>query len=240
MLTEAATIPLAGNTAAVALFWNLKLPTPWVPATEPIPFIVYGASSSVGSFAIKLARNSNIHPIIAVAGKGSQHVESLLDRSKGDAVFDYRDGDDKVISQIRAHLKDGKFGEVLHGLDPGIGKPSENVLNEIVASNGAINLVLPSDISVKSATKTKTSCGVVYNHDDGAHGPDASNLGLVTSRWFTKALRDGAFKPHPYEIRKGGLEGVQQALQDLKDGKQSAVKYVFRIADTPGLESHGA
>jgi NADPH2:quinone reductase len=34
--------------------------------------------------AIKLARASNIHPIIAIAGGSSGHVQSLLDPSKGE------------------------------------------------------------------------------------------------------------------------------------------------------------
>jgi NADPH2:quinone reductase len=232
---EAATIPLAALTAATALFRNLKLPTPWLPATTTTPLLIYGASSSVGSYAIKLARNSNIHPIIAVAGKGSQHVESMIDRTKGDTVLDYRSGSDEVVRQIREHLQAGGYGEVRHGLDPGIGEPSQKVLTEIVASDGAINLVLPSDFDVGTVEKTSTSVGVVHNQENGAYGPDASDLGFVTCRWFTRALQAGKFEGHPFEVRPGGLEGVEQALKDLRDGKQSAVKYVFRIAETPGL-----
>lgn len=228
-------MPLAGLTATMALFLNLRLPTPWVPASKPTPLLIYGASSSVGSFAIKLARNSNIHPIIAVAGKGKDHVEKLLDRTKGDIVIDYRDGDDSTIKQIRDHLKTGNYGEVKHGLDPGIGTHSQKVLREIVSADGAINLVLPSDFDVSPCEKTLTSVGVVHNQDNGAYGPDAGDLGFVTCRWFTRALQRGSFEGHPYEVRSGGLEGVEQALKDLKDGKASAVKYVFRIADTPGI-----
>jgi NADPH2:quinone reductase len=235
LFTEAATIPLAALTAAVSLFRNLALPTPWNPATAPTPFVVYGASSAVGSYAIKLARNSNIHPIIAVAGKGTHYVSTLLDRTKGDTVIDYRAGADEVIRQIRAHLADGNYGKVLHGIDPGIGLPSQKVLTEIVAPDGAINLVLPSNFDVGSATKTTTSVGIVHNQENGAYGADGSDLGFVTCRWFTRALQAGTFEGHPFEVRSGGLEGVEQALKDLKDGKQSAVKYVFRIADTPGL-----
>ena len=219
----------------MALFRHLKLPTPWNPATASTPFVVYGASSAVGSFAIKLARSSNIHPIIAIAGKGAHYVETLLDITKGDVVLDYRNGADETISQIRAHLKAGDYGAVQYGLDPGIGLPSQKVLTEIVSPDGAINLVLPSNFDVGSATKTMTSVGVVHNQENGAHGPDARDLGFVTSRWFTRAWQSGAFEGHPFELRPGGLEGVEQALKDLKDGKQSAVKYVFRIADTPGL-----
>jgi NADPH:quinone reductase-like Zn-dependent oxidoreductase len=71
MITKAATIPLAAMTAAISLYAHHRFPPPWAPSVKPTPFIVYGASTAVGSFALKLARNSNIHPIIAIAGKGS-------------------------------------------------------------------------------------------------------------------------------------------------------------------------
>ena len=196
---------------------------------------MYGASSAVGSFALKLARASNIHPLIAIAGNGSKYVETLLNSSKGDILIDYRNGPDETIRKIRAHLDAGNYGPVKYGLDPGIGPPSQKVLTEIVAPDGAINLVLPSNFDVGSAVRTLTSVGVVHNQDNGAHGPDASDLGLVICRWFTRALQAGTLKGHPFEVRPGGLEGVEQALKDLKDGKASAVKYVFRIADTPGV-----
>ncbi|KAH7065811.1 chaperonin 10-like protein [Paraphoma chrysanthemicola] len=232
---EAATIPLAALTATVALYQNLKLPTPWTPATESIPFVLYGASTAVGAFAIKLLQNSNIHPIIAIAGKSQQYVETLLDRSKGDAVFDYRHGSDEVIRQIQEHLKAGGFSQPRYGIDPGIGKSSQQVLTTIVAKDGNINLVLPSDTDAGTANKTITSVGVVHNQENGKYGADGSDLGLAACRWFTRALQRGSFEGHPYEVRPGGLEAVEQALKDLKDGKNSAVKYVFRIADTPGL-----
>ena len=122
-----------------------------------------------------------------------------------------------------------------HGLDLGIGEPSQKVLTEIVAPDGEINLVLPSDWDAGSATKTSTSVGIVHNQDNGAYGADGTDLGLVTCSWISRAWQAGTFEGHPFEVRPGGLEGVGQALQDLKDGKQSAVKYVFQIADTPSL-----
>lgn len=241
--TEAATIPLAALTAAVALFRNLQLPAPWNPATKPTPLIIYGASTSVGSFAIQLARNSNIHPIITVAGQGKDYVKTLLDTSKGDAVFDYCDGADNVVNQIRDYLNSGGYPEPRHGLDPGIGEPSKKVLTEIVAKDGYIDLVqgVP-DWDTAPATKSTTLVGLVHSDTGegyGAPGSEApgSDLGLVTSRWFTKALQAGTFKGHPFEVRAGGLEAVEQALKDLKDGKNSARKYVFRIAETPGLSA---
>jgi NADPH:quinone reductase len=61
---DAATVPLAAMTAAVGLFLRLGLPQPFVPASKPIPLLIYGAASAVGSYAIKLAKHSNIHPLI--------------------------------------------------------------------------------------------------------------------------------------------------------------------------------
>ena len=196
---------------------------------------MYGASSAFESYAIKLARNSNIHPIIAVAGKGTHYVGMLLDRTRGDMVVDYRDGVDETTSKIQAHLKAGNYGEVRHGLDPGIRLPSQRVLTEIVSPSGAINLVLSSDINTESATKTSKMVGIVLDRANATWGEDGSDLELVTCLCFTSALQAGVFEGHPFEVRSGGLADVEQALKDLKDGKQSAVKYVFRIADTPGL-----
>jgi NADPH2:quinone reductase len=197
--------------------------------------LVYGASSAVGSYAIKLARNSNIHPIIAVVGNGMKYVEPLIDKIKGDTALDFRSGSDEVVRQIREHLQNGKYAELRHGLDPGIGQPSQKVLTEIIASDGAINLVLPSDFDVGTVERTSTSVGVAHDQENGAYGPDASDVGFVICRWFTRAMQAGKFEGHPFEVRPDGLEGVEQALKDLKDGKQSAVKYVFRTAETPGL-----
>jgi NADPH2:quinone reductase len=119
-------------------------------------------------------------------------------------------------------------------MDLGIGDSSKKVLTEIVAPSGAINIVLPSDWDTGNATKSRTMVGCVHNGDKGADG-DFRDLGLVTCRWITKAWQEGNFSGHPYEVRPEGLQGVEQALKDLKDGKNSASKYVFRIADTPGI-----
>src|ERR1700760_4347774 len=94
---EGAAIPLAALTAACGLYAKLRLPEPWLPATKPIPLVIYGASSAVGYYTIQFALRSNIHPLICVAGKASAHVEKLLDRSKGDTIVDYRGGNDAVV-----------------------------------------------------------------------------------------------------------------------------------------------
>jgi NADPH2:quinone reductase len=89
---EAATIPLAMYTAAVGLYRNLKLPMLFERADEKsssqnIPLVINGAGSSVGAFALKLAKlNPTISPIIVTAGSGAAFVKDL----GADVVLDYR------------------------------------------------------------------------------------------------------------------------------------------------------
>lgn len=44
-------------------------------------------------------------------------------------------------------------------------------------------------------------------------------------------MQEGWFKGHPFEVVPGGLQGVQTGLRDLKEGKASAVKYVYKIGE---------
>jgi len=227
---DAATLPLAAMTAALGLYKRLGLPAPWTPATEPTPLVVYGGASAVGAFAIKLAVLSDIHPIIAVAGNGIKYVETLIDRSKGDTIVDYRDGDDKVVSGIKDALKGAKLN---YALDAVSEKGSYgNIVQVLESSSGAIAFVLPGKKYEGIPEGVKQSITSVGE----SHGP-AKDFAHVFFRYFARGLDEGFFKPHPTEVVDGGLEGVSKALQNLKDGKASAVKYVFRIADTPGVTS---
>ncbi|GAB1317695.1 hypothetical protein MFIFM68171_07905 [Madurella fahalii] len=63
----------------------------------------------------------------------------------------------------------------------------------------------------------------------------AKDFGYVYFRYFARGLQEGWFRPHRTEVVPGGLGGVQTALANLKAGKASAVKYVFRIDETEGV-----
>ncbi|KAJ9319433.1 hypothetical protein DTO271D3_202 [Paecilomyces variotii] len=235
---EAATIPLAGMTAALGLFARLQLPDPWTPARSPTPLIVYGGSTAVGSFALKLAVKANIHPLIVVAGSGASHVETLIDRSKGDTIVDYRNGADAVLEGIKNALRAGGHESVKYALDAVSEKGSIQNIAKVIDPHGNATFVLPYQDAEKEFPETvrlsMTMVGSVHGQGTGEGDKD---FGYVYFRYFGKGLAEGWFTGHPYEVRKGGLEGVEAALQDLKAGKASAVKYVFRIRDTPGLEA---
>ncbi|KAK9324884.1 chaperonin 10-like protein [Lipomyces orientalis] len=226
---EASTVPLASLTAAYGLWEVLGLPTPWCPATEEIPFLVYGASTSVGTFAIKLAKLAGIGPIIGVAGSGAQ----VALEAGADFVVDYRNNND-IPGSIRAFLKPGQsllyawdtvsehgsYQNAIQALEPGL--------------KSKLCLILP-ERKFEDIDKTKTNYGIarVANSHDGSEA--RRDFAYIFYRQLTKWFQEGKFTGHRFDIVEGGLTGVEGALADLKAGRVSATKKVFRIKDTPGL-----
>ena len=248
---EAATIPLAAMTAAVGLYQRLSLPLPWHPTTERLPLIIYGAATAVGSYAIQLAQQSNIHPLICVAGRGIPHVESLINKNKGDVILDYREGDEKVVQGLKDAVQ-ASGGKVEYAFDAVSEKGSyQNICQVLDHQSGAITLVLPGkDYSAIPSTirQSGTLVGTVHKAMDldswekKAGGTQTGNqdFGYVMFRLMGRGLQQGWFKGHPHEVVPGGLGGIERALKNLKEGKASAVKYVFRIADTEGVGKDGS
>ncbi|ETI25926.1 hypothetical protein G647_02703 [Cladophialophora carrionii CBS 160.54] len=236
---EAATIPLAAMTAAVGLYCRLGLPEPWVGGVSQARkdalaggVVVYGAASAVGAFAVKLLVRSKIHPIIAVAGRGIPFVQGLLDKSKGDVVVDYRKGDEHVVEALRAAVPAGQ--KLMYAFDAVSEKGSYQNVCKVLDPRGHISLVLPGkkyEAIPDSINQTLTTVGSVHGVPD-----DLSDFGYAWFRLFALGLKEGWFSGHPYEVVPGGLNGVQTGLENLQHGRASAVKYVYRIEETEGLE----
>lgn len=232
---EAAAIPLAAMTAAVGLYIRLDLPEPWRPATEPIPLVIYGAASAVGYYAIQLAQKSNIHPLICVAGRAKDHVETAIDRSKGDTIVDYRGGDDAVVAGLKEALEGRGLPPLLHAFDAVSENGSYVNVGKVLSKGGKITLVLPGkeyEEIPDGIEKSVTSVGSVHNKSEGE-----KDFGFLFFRYFSRGLEKGWFKPQRHEVVPGGLGGIERALQNLKEGKASGVKYVFRIAETEGVST---
>jgi NADPH2:quinone reductase len=242
---EAATIPLAGMTAALGMFQRLALPLPWYPAQDRLPLVVYGAASAVGAFAIKLATLSNIHPIIGVAGRGISYVESLIDRSKGDTIIDYRKGNEEVVKGLQSALGSEKLGYAFDAVsDHG---SYQNLMKVMDLAKGRIALVLarkkydgiPDDFA-KFFTQVGRVHASTYPGIKGEKKLEGllgdQDFGAIMYKFFERGLSNGWFKGHPYEVVPGGIGGVEKGLTDLKAGKASATKFVFRIDETKGLD----
>ncbi|KAF4463617.1 alcohol dehydrogenase [Fusarium albosuccineum] len=243
---EAATVPLASMTAALGLYYNLRLPPPWTPdedRPETGPLVIYGAGSAVGSFAVQFAKKSKVHPIICVAGQSKDHVESLIDRSKGDVVIDYRLGFEAVVAQIKKVLA-GK--PLHHAFDAVSDHGSDKIVGAVIDPKARFTMSLPKDRTKipekpgvvlpeefpmpilegvpESVEAFWTAVGIVHN--------DSKHFGHVFYRYISLGLQEGWFKPHPHQVVSGGLNGVDEGLTRLLNGEAHGFKFVYRIADT--------
>lgn len=223
-------------TAALGLYQELNLPLPWNPASEPLPLVIYGGATAVGAFAIKFAKLSNIHPIIAVAGKGSAFVETLIDRKKGDTIIDYREGDESVRNQIETAAGGNP---IHHAYDAVSEKGSYQNLAAALTVPGKITTVLPTTEGYQIPEGIRISRTMVGSvHNPPAEGKTIADreFGAAIFPLIGRGLAQGWFSGHPYQVRPGGLNGIEGALRDLEAGKASAVKYVVKIAETEDVQ----
>ena len=234
---EAATIPVSALTAAVALYLDMKLPAPYNlsnPAAESsgkkMPILIYGVTSSVGAFAAKFARLSGLSPIIGVAGRAGEFAKTLADY-----VVDYRNGEDALVAAVEEVLAKEGLGNKLHYVFDAISEDGslEATLRLIDPNTGTVSTVLPPNLFAKDKKNFKYPPGVkainsVLPFIQSTH----KDFGYLWSRYLGRLLEDGRLKAHPYEVIPGGLNGVLTGLKNLRDGKASGVKYVYRIEDT--------
>ena len=251
---EAATIPLVSITAALTLFRRQGLPPPWAPVparSESTPLIVYGASSALGLFTIKLALLSNIHPIIAIGGGSSAQALPLLDKKRGDAFIDYRNGLNSMTTAVQDALKGLK---ARHAIDAVSSNGTWIPLSLMLDPSGGSIVSVVSGSNKYDEAEIAAGVEVVYTYVGTAHDgkypvrmpkqpkdaaeveKDVEFAGEFFS-YLETALAEGRFSGHPFEVTPGGLAGVEVSLRALQDGKARGRKFVARIADTPGLES---
>lgn len=228
---EASTIPLAAMTAAIGLFLDLKVPQPWGPTGDvKQPLLVYGASAACGAFAAQLGRLAGLSPIIGIAGRAKEFAGKYCD-----VVVDYRAED--CAEQIAAALKKSgvEGGKVSYVFDAISEQGSHEIIAEVVASDAVVSHLLPKEKWAKSGPGFKYPDGVKdITTSVGGAFKTQKDFAFVMFRFLSRALADGRFKGHPFEVVKGGLDGVEKGLKDLRDSKASGLKYVFKISETSG------
>ena len=231
----AATVPTAAMTAAIALYVDMKLPLPYG-VVEPkdekrTPILIYGVTSAVGAFAAKLARLSGLYPIIGIAGRAGDYAQTLVDH-----VVDYRQGDDAAVARVEEILnQEGLGNKITHVFDAiSEGGSLETTLRFLDENRGIVSTVLPPSLFAKDPKTFKYPPGVTaINSTVPRVHSTHEDFGYLWCRYFGKLLADGRLKPHPFEVVPGGLHGVLIGLQKLRDGKASAIKYVYNVKDTP-------
>lgn len=134
---------------------------------------------------------------------------------------------------IRDALPKGQ--KLYHAYDAVSEKGSYQSICRVLEEGGKITLVLPGKKYEEIPAGIEKSITTVGDVHGFPH--DLWDLGFVYSKFIGRGLSEGWFKPQPHEVVPGGLEGIETGLTRLKDGTVSGVKYVYRIADTPGVKN---
>lgn len=235
---DAATIPLAFATAMQGVFQRLGLPEPDDEAGKArvagAPVLIYGGASSVGLYAIQLAKLSGL-TVITTASKRNHE---LLKSVGADAIVDYSEVD--WIRQVR-ELSHDKLEYVLDTI--GEFDTTKAVINTLAHTGGHVVSCQPVkrwDIGLKNP-KVKlqtTSVYSVFERPISYMGFD--NIGPYTPTPQDKAIWEkylrlmpeyvlsGKIKPNP--VRElGDIEEVLAGYKLHSEGKVSAEKLVYKI-----------
>ncbi|KAE9371146.1 zinc-binding dehydrogenase family oxidoreductase [Stipitochalara longipes BDJ] len=225
---DAATIPLAAGTAWLALYSEncLNISRTGKNAT---PILVWGGSSSVGHYAIQLARIYSI-PVVTVCS--SKHFD-LCKKLGATHVFDYHDAD--VAQKIKSAVPN-----IQHVFDCIGNESSSATASQAVSEKGgALCTVRPGKVfTEKVESRVKVTDVLVWtvflkDHQYKELKWPASNADhTLGSELFEKIpgwLQDGTLRPNTSKVLPGGLEAVNKGFQMHRDGKISGFKLVYEL-----------
>ncbi|KAE8345279.1 hypothetical protein BDV24DRAFT_125686 [Aspergillus arachidicola] len=208
---EGAVFPMAVLTALTA--WTtigIPLDTKYTPANKQA-VLIWGASSSVGTFAVQSAKTLGF----TVYATASPKHHDLVKKLGAHAVFDYRASD--VVSQIvSAVKKDGVKLHTAHCVVDGALQPTLDILKE---TKGDAHAKVAHSPLLPEGHPTLDNTQITFNFppmDETARG---KHIHEVFHGWLKTGLQSGEVIPSPtIQTEGGGLGGVHAALDKLKGG----------------------
>jgi NADPH:quinone reductase-like Zn-dependent oxidoreductase len=178
-------------TAAIGLYKRLSLP---LPSSNPEPvdswILINGASSSVGSYAVQLAKLSGLK-VLGIAGASKEYAKQV----GADEVLDYQSlSKDHLASQIASK-------SIAHVFDAISTPESQAMIAEALQLNGGGELavvLVPQKLGFdKVNVEPMVRVATAYQH----------NREFATE-WFAKFgvwLTEGILKPNVAQIMPHGL-----------------------------------
>ncbi|KAM0793514.1 hypothetical protein ACM66B_000953 [Microbotryomycetes sp. NB124-2] len=219
------------HTAAQALFARLHLNQPDSPAKEAKPVLVWGGSGSVGLYAIQLANLAGYKVIATSSPKNFDLLKSI----GAEATYSY--ADDDTPTKI---AKD--YPDLQTALDTiSEGGTTVKIAKSFAGGKGHIVTLLPvRDEQLKAFEEINVEGTLVYSVLGDAYetpSPSPAPEKLAADKKFiedwslkvSKWIGEGKFKSNPLWSQPGGLDGVQDALELLKAGKNSAQKLTLKF-----------
>ncbi|RUS15654.1 GroES-like protein [Endogone sp. FLAS-F59071] len=216
---EAATLPLGVLTSAVALYHELKLARPREHQTffRPEYILIWGGSSSTGTYAIQLAKLSGYTVITTASPHNTEYLQSL----GADIVLDRNDPD--IVANIRK-ITSGKLRYAYDTVSSNTAELAAQALDQDRKTYLSVIAGSPAGNYPKVELR-QTVTGVIYN--------DAGEFGHDFYQELYGLLEAGLIRPNRYEVLPNGLAGIPEGEARLAAGKVSGVKLVVRVAETP-------
>ncbi|KAG9238560.1 chaperonin 10-like protein [Amylocarpus encephaloides] len=229
-LEEASTIGLGSITVGQGLFQKgkgigLEFPNEGKGNNEWV--LVYGGSTATGTLGIQFAKQAGYKVVTTCSPRNNELVKSR----GADEVVDYHD------PQAPSKIRELTGNKLKYAWDTKGDDDSAKFCGEALSSEagGYFGTILSNRVPRDDLTQTGTLMYTVFNE-----GFDKFGMNIPASeadfefgkKWMAlteKLLAEGALKPHPAKVGSGGLEGVLNGMDDMKNGKVSGVKLVYNF-----------
>lgn len=164
----------------------------------------------------------------------SEHNFAFVKSLGASAAFNYKDAD--VGKQIREHTKD----KLTHAFDCISEGESPKICSDAISSKGGkVSHLLPAKHDreevehLHTLAYTITGEGFKFGPNDVPAKPEDFEFGKKFWDLSTKLMASKQISVHPPKVGKEGLKGVFDGLQQLKEGKVSGTKLVYKVDETP-------
>ncbi|THC98053.1 hypothetical protein EYZ11_002479 [Aspergillus tanneri] len=228
---EAATLGVGISTVGQGLYQSLQLAWPTEPITQsPAPFVlIYGGSTATGTLAIQFAKISGYRVITTCSPRNFDLVKKL----GADAVFDYRD----PAAAEEIHRFTGN--ELRLVLDTIALEDSAKFCDKAISTDGGdYSALLSVEIARENVRNRWTLAFSIFGEElkfgNSLFPAKPEDKAFAEKFWATaqKLLAEGKVKPHPVSVRQGGLRGVLEGMQAMKEDKVSGEKLVYRVGES--------
>ncbi|KAI2621842.1 putative zinc-binding dehydrogenase family oxidoreductase [Hypoxylon sp. NC1633] len=231
-IEEAAALGLGLAISCLAL-WGTALSLKWNPdnpSKEPIPVLVYGASTATGTTALQLLRLSGLDPIATCSPHNFEMVRSYGAK----AVFDYKQPD------TPENIRKEAGGRLRYALDCITDPDSISCCYASISRTGGYyaSLELCAE-KLQTRRAVKADFPMAYEifgrkiQLSGGYYREASqakhNAALGWYSTVQRLLNQGKLRSHPIKVLPGGLDAIPEGLRMLRTGDISGQKLVVHI-----------
>jgi NADPH:quinone reductase-like Zn-dependent oxidoreductase len=229
---EAATLGVGITTVGQALYQALALPLPDTPSKHRFPILIYGGSTATGALAIQFAKLSGLEVVTTCGEHNFGYVKGI----GADAAFDYKS------SSVGEDIRKYTGNRLYHAFDCISEGASPQICADALSTNSATNkpkytTLLPVKNPRGDVELITTLAYTAVGEDFHIRGMDVKakkdDLEFATKFWqlSSKLLAEEKFRVHQIDLRSGGLDGILQGLDDLRYGRVSGRKLVYRLSD---------